>query len=404
MIDSLPNEVLRQIVRQLDNKTLDHSISQIPVLRKLSTLKITDNDEIMVNEDTSDVDVITIQSIINHKLSLDSIFKQYHFYQIEIHNFSKDESIYMRFHKLLARLIRLKKIISIKYLGAEIDMNYLKMFKSLFNNHIDPSSTHPVSWFDITFENLKQVKSNCNHLLISPNVSYPFLESLNLYYCSPKFYFEILNYLDLQKFPSTFPNVTYLKLQDYMNEEEDIYSQHSNNYIKSRDDDDDGENFDDYDDYDNNSDLDENEFYFDGLEIIQNYNLSKLQVLIIKNCNVSKIKKIYAPNLDTFKIFELSNKHIDAYDLNLIDSSNIVKRSFISSAVSTSCCLQQNNFPNLRTLKIIGHLKLTDFSKNILDLDEIQQIIIKGCNVEIIDKDSFWDSYHGNNQIALEVL
>ncbi|CAM9019582.1 unnamed protein product [Wickerhamomyces anomalus] len=340
MIDSLPNEVLRQIVRQLDNKTLDHSISQIPVLRKLSTLKITDNDEIMVNEDTSDVDVITIQSIIDHKLSLDSIFKQYHFYQIEIHNFSKDESIYMRFHKLLARLIRLKKII----------------------------------------------------------------KSLNLYYCSPKFYFEILNYLDLQKFPSTFPNVTYLKLQDYMNEEEDIYSQHSNNYIKSRDDDDDGDNFDDYDDYDNNSDLDENEFYFDGLEIIQNYNLSKLQVLIIKNCNVSKIKKINAPNLDTFKIFELSNKHIDAYDLNLIDSSNIVKRSFISSAVSTSCCLQQNNFPNLRTLKIIGHLKLTDFSKNILDLDEIQQIIIKGCNVEIIDKDSFWDSYHGNNQIALEVL
>lgn len=410
MFESLPNEILRKIIKNLDNKTLNNAITEIPLLRHLTTLRITDS----LSQDgdhSNNINTITVQSIISEKLNLDSLFKNYHFYQVEIHNEAKDETIYMRTHKILARLIKLKKIINIRYLSEEIDMNYLKMFKSLFHTHVDMTGFAPtrVTWFWISFVKLKQIKSNCNHLLISPNVEYPVLKTLNLYYCSPKFYFEVLEYLNLTKHPCTFPKVTYVKLQDYMNEEEDLYSQHSNNYVRNRnydndDEDDDFNDYDDYDDYDNNSDLDENEFYFDGLEIIQNYKLSKLEVLIIKNCNVSKVKKLFAPHLDTFKIFELSNKHTDAYDLNLIDSSNIVSRSFISSAVSTTCSLQQNNFPNLRTLKIIGHLKLTDFSKNILDLDEIQQIIIKGCNVEIIDKDSFWDSYHGTNQIAVEVL
>lgn len=395
----LPNEILGKIVCHLDKKTLNGAISEIPLLRKLSTLKITDDHDSIRSQDKT----IAIQDITD----LNELFSGYHFYDVELCA-KGDEKLYMKTHKLLARLIRLKKVIHIRYLAEEIDMNYLKMFKSLFYTHVDLSGiTHSkVSWYSIQFDNLKEIKSNCNHLLISPNVSYPSLKSLNLYYCSPKFYFEVLEYLNLSKHQTTFPKVTYLKFQDYMNEEEDLYSQHSNNYVKNRNNDDDDNEFDDYyDDYDNNSDLDENEFYFDGLEIIQNYKLSRLEVLIIKNCNVSKVKKIYAPYLDTFKIFELSNKHTDAYDLNLIDSSsNILTRSFISSAVSTSCSLQQNNFPNLRTLKIIGHLKLTDFSKNILDLDEIQQIIIKGCNVEIIDKDSFWNSYHGTNQITVEVL
>ncbi|CCH43351.1 hypothetical protein BN7_2899 [Wickerhamomyces ciferrii] len=405
----LPDEVVTRVIRQLDRHTLEKSVVDIPQLRRLCTLKITDQETCF--EKSSIVNVVTIQRVIQEKLDLDKLFEGYHFFEIEIHSID-DYNKYLKIYKVLARLIKLKKVLNIRFICDSIDLNYLKMFKSLFhhynndiingfqNNH--HGSALQNNWFTIVFENLKEIKSNCNHLLISSQVSYPMLKSLNLYYCSPKFYFEVLNYLNLNKFPKTFPKVTYVKFRDYMSEEEDTYSMHSNNYIKNRDDDDDV--MDDYDDYDNNSDLDENEFFFDGLEIISNYKLSKLEVLIIKNCNVSKINKIYAPKLETLKIFEISNKHADAYDLNLIDSSSNVQRSFISSAVSTQCSIQANHFPYLKTLKIIGHLNLKDFSKNSLDLDEIQQVIIKGCNVEIIDKDTFWENYHSNNQISLEVL
>ncbi|ONH68073.1 hypothetical protein BON22_1901 [Cyberlindnera fabianii] len=384
----LPNEVISVILSHVDPVTISQSLSQISELKPLLTLTVTDS-----QKSRPVGNVITIQEILERNLPLDSIIANYNFFDVHITQF-EDEKVYLGTHRFLARLLRHKKDVRIVYHPSTVNMTYLKMFKSLFHS-MPPVPLGVRNPHHISFPNVTDIRSNGNHLLISPQVEYPALETMNLYYCSSKFYFEVFDYLNLDKHKNTFPRLINLKLEDYMNEGEDLYSKNSDNYVRL-------EEFDeDYDDYDHSSDLDENEFYFDGLELLQNYKLTRLETLTLKNCNVSRLKDINAPLLRSLKMLEITNKHIEAFDLNLVDSDHIQTRSFLSSSVSTSCSIQGNDMPSLKTFKIIGHIKLKDFSANKMRLSHLEEVVVKGTNVEIDNKDAFSSKYSKNNQLII---
>jgi hypothetical protein len=369
----LPFEIVTLILHQTDLDTITRSVAQIPQLKQLITLTITDSAK---NHGTdTNTNTMTLQDITS--MPLDTVFQRYQFYEVLIGGYKEKE--YLLIHRILARLIKHQKHINVVYAPAEINMTYLKMFKSLFHEVTDRR-------YAVSCPNITEVKTNGNHLLISDIVEYPKLTSLNLYYCSSKFYSQCLEFLDLSKH-STFPSLTTLKLQDYMNEEEDSYSLHSNNFVS--------EDY-DYDDFDHNSDLDENEFYFDGLELVQNYTLTRLKSLSMKNCNVSSFKSNYAPMLETLKIFELSNKHIEAFDLNLVDGEHIETHTFLNSSISTSCSVISNRLPSLQTLKLIGHVQLKSFKGNRLKLPDV---VMKGCNFDLETKEAFTQQFGYRNEI-----
>lgn len=368
----LPPEIISQVLSFTSKDTITGPVSQVPQLKQLVTMNITDSS---CKSGTS----VTVQEIAKGELRLDPLFRPYQFFNVFISHYGNDK-VQLTVHRVIARLIKLQKHVNIVYVPGEIDMTYLKMFKSLFHDKNGDQ-------YSVMFPNLKEVKTNGNHMLISDIAQYPALTTLSLYYCSARFYQEVLGFLDLTKHPHTLQSLRKLKLEDYMNEEEDAYSMHSNNYVRYDE---------DYDDYDYNSDLDENEFYFDGLEIVQNLALTSLESLALKNCNMSKFKGNEAPMLQSLKIVEVSNKHIEAFDLNLVDSEHITTRSFLHSSISTSFSITSNNMPQLKILKVVGHIHLKGFSDNVL---RVRDVILKGCNVELDTVESFLHNYRDSNTI-----
>lgn len=378
----LPPEIISTVLSYTDTHTINTSVASIPFLCSLITLTFTDAPELP----TDGGNYISTREILKTQLPLDPLIMRYRLFKVIITSMD-DEKLYLVMHRLLARLIKHTKPIEVTYFPDTIDMTHLKMFKSLFHD-----KSHSLCHYHVSFPNISAIKTNANHLLMSGIVAYPALVTLNLYYCSSKFYSDVLQYCDLSRHPHTLPQLLHLKLRDYMNEDEDVYSMHSNNYIPCYGD--------DYDDYDHNSDLDENEFYFDGLEIIQNFTLTKIQSLVLKNCNVSTLKNVKAPQLHTLKLMELSNKHIEAFDLNLIDGDHQATRyrSFLGSSISTSCSITKNSFPTLQCFKIVGHIRLKQFSANVLG---VREVIVKGCNIDLETRQLFMDKYGASNTLII---
>ncbi|ODV71919.1 uncharacterized protein CYBJADRAFT_25054 [Cyberlindnera jadinii NRRL Y-1542] len=386
----LPPEILTTVLSYTDIDTITRSVAQVPQLKKLITLNINDL------EPSKWLNTVSLSEIQKLNLHLEPLFNRYRFFTFHITRVDDDKD-YMTLYRVLSRLLKDRaRHVEIVYDVEEINVTHLKMLKYLFHDKPRPEQ------YRVRFPRLRELKTNGNHLLMNDVVEYTQLRTMNLYYCSSKFYSEVLGYLNLDRHPTTLPQLTQLKLQDYMNEEEDVYSMHSNNYVRKNGYDDDYD--DDYDDYDHNSDLDENEFYFDGLEIVQNLKLTRLESLVMKNCNVSTFKSIVAPRLRLLRIMEVSNKHIEAFDLNLVDiqgEEESIKRSFLNSSVSTSCSIVGNELPQLQSLVLIGHIKLRALTNNTLGNLHSGQVLLRVCNCEVTDISKFQDQYKHSNTLLL---
>lgn len=352
----LPNEILSKIMTQVDKNTIN-SINQIPELKNLISIEV----------NIGNIKQIDLSSFDNYK-NIEININDSGFFE---------EDVYLKLHKVLKYLIAKKLNVKINYSLDEINLNYLKLFKSLFNNIKNN--------YLIDFTNLSKIKVNSNHLLINNNSIYNNLNSLNLYYCSSNFLLhDVFNNLDNAKI---FPNLVNLKIQDYMNESEDVYLKTSDNYNKNFNNDD--------SDFEHNSDFDENEFYFDGLEILQNLNLFKLQNLTIKNCNLSILKNIQFNSLINLKIISINDKHSDAFDLITNDHENYNRDLNFKNGSNLS--ILNNNLSNLKNLVIIGNLKIKPKFKNNKFGNDLQSVFIKCVDCDLTSVEEFKQTFNDTN-------
>jgi hypothetical protein len=309
-----------------------------------------------------------------------------------------NNALYLKLFKVLRLLLNKGGRFSLKvdYLLSEIDLSYSKMFKTLFHS-LSSSEPKRKAKYILNFPNLKKVKTNSNHLLVNDFSRYQSLETLNLYYCSSNFVLEVFEYLNVEKHDSTFPALRNLKIQDYMNESEDVYLKTSDNYVNHGDYED--------DDFDHNSDFDENEFYFDGLEILQSFSTFNLESLIMKNCNLSILNNMKFPNLINLKIVSIDDKHIDAYDLIHSDDftldQNLNDTKYIQSSFKSGLKLAiiNNYFPKLKNFILIGNILLNKFQHNIFET-KLDNVFIKCVSTEVDTFSMFQELFEKKNRFV----
>jgi hypothetical protein len=384
----LPNEVLLKIIANLDISSIHTGIAQIPELKSLITITL---------------DKKLLESIIqsNNKTVSDiSYFQGYQFVEVCIDDleYLSNNALYLKLFKVLRLLLNKGGRFSLKvdYLLSEIDLSYSKMFKTLFHS-LSSSEPKRKAKYILNFPNLKKVKTNSNHLLVNDFSRYQSLETLNLYYCSSNFVLEVFEYLNVEKHDSTFPALRNLKIQDYMNESEDVYLKTSDNYVNHGDYED--------DDFDHNSDFDENEFYFDGLEILQSFSTFNLESLIMKNCNLSILNNMKFPNLINLKIVSIDDKHIDAYDLIHSDDftldQNLNDTKYIQSSFKSGLKLAiiNNYFPKLKNFILIGNILLNKFQHNIFET-KLDNVFIKCVSTEVDTFSMFQELFEKKNRFV----